>query len=55
MEEIKQIIEDLQYKVDDIEEIVDELEDRGVDINGLRNSLASFWTEYHSLAESYEL
>ena len=55
MDEIKQIIEDLQYKVDDIEEIVDELEERGVDINGLRNALSTFWTEYHSLSEDYEL
>ena len=54
MEEIKDILDNLQYKVDDIEEVVDELEDRGVDINGLRDSLASFWTKYHSLVESYE-
>lgn len=54
MDEIKQLIDDLQYKVDDVEEIVDELEDRGVDINGLRDSLANFWTEYHSLSENYE-
>jgi uncharacterized protein YoxC len=54
MEEIKQLIDDLQYKVDDIEEVVDELEDNGVGVDGLRNALASFWTEYHSLAESYE-
>jgi len=55
MDETKQIISDLQYKVDDIEEIVDELEDRGVGIEGLRNALATFWTEYHSLSEEYEL
>ena len=55
MEETKQIIENLQYKVDDIEEIVDELEDRGVNIEGLRNALATFWNEYHSLSEEYEL
>ena len=54
MDEIKYILDNLQYKVDDIEEVVDELEDRGVDINGLRDSLASFWTEYHSLVENYE-
>ena len=55
MDETKQIISDLQYKVDDIEEVVDELEDREVDIEGLRNALGTFWTAYHSLAESYEL
>jgi uncharacterized protein YoxC len=50
MDNIANLFQRIEMKLDDIEEIVDELEDEGESVDGIRDAIAKLWDEINNIA-----
>jgi hypothetical protein len=50
MDNIANLFQRIEMKLDDIEEIVDELEDEGESVDGIRDAIAKLWNELDEIS-----